>query len=160
MNSIVAATATRVQENTCPETNRQIQRQIEMNVEHFAGASDAQIVQRLRELDEEWTIERALEANAASLCVAGVGLGFTANRAFFLVPGIVGAFLLQHALQGWCPPLSLFRRMGFRTATEIDTERYALKAMRGDFDEIKSHGGRMAPQEALDAARQQDSLDR
>ena len=43
------------------------------------------------------------------------------------------ALLLQHALQGWCPPLPVFRRWGVRTAREIEEERYALKALRGDF---------------------------
>ena len=38
-----------------------------------------------------------------------------------------------HAVQGWYPLLPLFRRMGIRTETEIATERYALKAIRGDF---------------------------
>lgn len=27
----------------------------------------------------------------------------------------------------------VLRRLGFRTSTEIDRERYALKALRGDF---------------------------
>jgi len=49
------------------------------------------------------------------------------------LPAVVGTFLLQHAVQGWCPPLTVFRRLGFRTAGEIARERYALKAMRGDF---------------------------
>jgi len=39
-------------------------------------------------------------------------------------------------LQGWCPPLPVLRRLGFRTAFEIDYDRYALKALRGDFAEI------------------------
>lgn len=43
-------------------------------------------------------------------------------------------FLLQHAVQGWCPPLPVFRRLGVRTAREIHEEILALKAMRGDFD--------------------------
>lgn len=55
------------------------------------------------------------------------------DRRFALVPLVVGGFLLQHALQGWCPPLPIFRRYGVRTQTEIDYERYALKAVRGDF---------------------------
>jgi hypothetical protein len=45
----------------------------------------------------------------------------------------VAGFLLQHAVQGWCPPVPVFRRLGFRTQTEIDYERYALKVLRGDF---------------------------
>jgi hypothetical protein len=66
----------------------------------------------------------------------GTGLGASVNRRWFALPAIVGAFLLQHAVQGWCPPLPVFRRLGFRTAAEIDRERYALKALRGDFDKI------------------------
>jgi hypothetical protein len=48
----------------------------------------------------------------------------------------VATFLLQHALQGWCPPVPLFRSLGVRTASEIDEERYALKALRGDFEDV------------------------
>jgi hypothetical protein len=44
------------------------------------------------------------------------------------------AFFLQHAIQGWCPPLPAFRMLGFRTKKEIEKERYALKLLRGDFD--------------------------
>ncbi len=52
----------------------------------------------------------------------------------------VSSFLLIHALQGWCPPLPVLRRLGFGTASEIDYERYALKALRGDFSNLhQSH---------------------
>jgi hypothetical protein len=30
----------------------------------------------------------------------------------------------------------MFRRMGIRTAREIDLERYALKIIRGDFESL------------------------
>jgi hypothetical protein len=68
---------------------------------------------------------------------------------------VVAGFLLQHAVQGWCPPVPLFRRLGFRTAAEIDYERYALKALRGDFRNVRPEGdgpGRR-PVQALEAAR-------
>jgi hypothetical protein len=48
----------------------------------------------------------------------------------------VFAFFAQHALQGWCPPVPVMRRLGVRTAREIERERYALKALRGDFDQL------------------------
>jgi hypothetical protein len=50
----------------------------------------------------------------------------------------------------------VFRRFGVRTAGEIDQERYALKALRGDFDHIASNGAGDAParaRHALDAVR-------
>jgi hypothetical protein len=94
------------------------------------------IARRLRELDAEWDIERALEANAATLALSGASLAVFRDRRWGLVPMVVAGFLLQHALQGWCPPLPVLRRLGFRTRAEIDQERYALKAVRGDFDAL------------------------
>ena len=70
------------------------------------------------------------------MALLGVGLGAFVDRRFFVLPAIVAGFLLQHAVQGWCPPVPMFRRMGIRTAREIDLERYALKVIRRDFDTL------------------------
>ena len=67
-------------------------------------------------------------------------LGITVSKKWFVLPAAVAGFLLQHAVQGWCPPLPILRRMGFRTASEIDYERYALKALRGDFRNVSEAG--------------------
>ena len=91
------------------------------------------IARRLEELDREWDIERTLEANAATVTLVSLGLGFTVDRRWFAFPVVVAAFLLQHALQGWCPPLPFFRRRGVRTEREINLERTALRILRGDF---------------------------
>ena len=96
------------------------------------------IGERLRELDAEWDIERTLAANAATLALTGSLLGAFVNKRWLALPVVVTGFLLQHALQGWCPPLPLFRSRGVRTASEIDRERYALKALRGDFAQVSS----------------------
>lgn len=61
-------------------------------------------------------------------------LGVTVNRKWLLLPGTVLPFLFQHAVQGWCPPVVLFRRLGVRTHKEIQLEKSALKIFRGDFD--------------------------
>ena len=55
---------------------------------------------------------------------------------WFALPALVTAFLFQHAVQGWCPPVPVLRRMGFRAAHEIEQERTALKALRGDFNAV------------------------
>ncbi|WP_425450405.1 hypothetical protein [Virgifigura deserti] len=96
----------------------------------------------MQALDREWDIECALEANAASLALAGVALGAFLDRRFLILPALVTGFLLQHALQGWCPPLTFFRKCGFRTAAEIDQERYALKALLGDFAALPADADR------------------
>ena len=83
-------------------------------------------------LDKEWDIERVLEVNASTLALTGLILGLTKNRKWLFLLGIVLPFLLQHGLQGWCPPLPLLRRLGIRTRGEIDREKYALKVQTGE----------------------------
>ena len=116
-----------------------------------AAAGPDAVARRLGELDEEWDIERTLEANASTLVAVGSGLALLVDRRFALVPLVVGSFLLQHATQGWCPPLPVFRRYGFRTQTEIEEERYALKALRGDFRPVRG-GGSGRPSARADQA--------
>ena len=86
------------------------------------------MLRRIGALDREWDVERVLEVNASTLALSGLVLGVTVNKKWLLVPGVVLSFLLQHGLQGWCPPLPLLRRLGILTRGEIDREKYALKA--------------------------------
>src|SRR3954471_19127459 len=69
------------------------------------------------------------------LALTGTLLGAFVDKRLAL-PVAVTAFLLQHAVQGWCPPVPFFRKRGVRTMLEIDEERFALKALRGDFGPI------------------------
>ena len=136
MRKIPAPSADLVRDNTSPEVARRIQAQTEASVAACARGGPAAIEQRLGELEREWDVERWLETGAASLSLFGMAMGSTVNRKWFLLPAAVGAFLLQHTLQGWCPPLPLLRRLGVRTADEINQERFALKALRGDFARV------------------------
>jgi hypothetical protein len=130
---MIPSTTARVPLHTPDRYNKAIRRRTVENVHRYAQAGADDIDRRLAELDREWDIERALEANAAAASLAGLTLGAFVDRRLFVLPALVAGFLLQHAVQGWCPPAHLFRRLGFRTAAEIDEERYALKALRGDF---------------------------
>jgi hypothetical protein len=126
----------RVRANTPPEINQAIDTEIAATVRFYASKTDYEINKKIKELDLKWDIERYLEANAAILISIGAALGFKKSRNWFILPLTVSVFLLQHAVQGWCPPVSVFRRLGIRTRREIEVEKYALKALRGDFDEI------------------------
>ncbi len=143
-------TPDRVPSQTDEQINRRIQEQIRRNVAHYSGCSVELIDARLKELDEEWDVERALELNAAALATSSIVFGLCGRKRWFLLAGVVTAFLAQHALQGWCPPLPLLRRMGMRTSHEIDRERYALKALRGDFEGLELDGKALG-QEQVDA---------
>jgi hypothetical protein len=117
----------RVRSSTAGHVNEEIDHQTDINIHHYKGKSRAEILERIQMLDKEWDIERVLEVNASTLALSGLILGLTKNRKWLFLPAIVLPFLLQHGLQGWCPPLPILRRLGIRTRGEIDREKYALK---------------------------------
>lgn len=141
---IVPSSARRVPEHTAEHVNERIHHITEANVAHYARHPE-QIDQRLKELDEEWDIERTLETNAAALALTGTVLGALGSRWWLILPTVVTGFLLQHGVQGWCPPVPIFRRLGVRTPQEIEAERYALKAIRGDFKDIPGEAQGVEP---------------
>src|SRR3954468_15452503 len=111
----------------------------ERTIEHlcnYVGLSSDLISRRIDELDREWDIERLLEANASSIAFGGLLLGIVGSKKWLVLPTVVLPFLFLHATQGWCPPVPVLRRLGIRTRSEIDAEKYALKLLRGDFDGI------------------------
>lgn len=153
-------TADRVREHTAPEINARIDREITEKLHRLAAQSNHEITGRIRELEHEWDIERALEANAALLGATGLVLGVYRDRRWLTLPGLVLPFLLQHAVQGWCPPLEVFRRLGFRTRREIDREKYALKVLRGDFANLPSAAGGSPAHRVEAALRAADTWNR
>ena len=132
----------RVRANTAAQVNRRVDEQIERNIRHYSGQTKEEIYRRIQDLDQEWDIERVLETMASSFSLTGIVLGATVDRKWFLVPTIVLSFLFVHAIQGWCPPLPILRSLGIRTREEIDRERYALKALAGDFAGISKDPSR------------------
>jgi hypothetical protein len=129
--SIVASSATRAADQTAAHVNDRIRRQAHASVIYHAQHQE-RIDERLRELDREWNVERWLQLNSAALSIIGLTLAARHSRWWLLLPAAVQTFFLQHALNGWCPPLPAFRRLGVRTMAEIESERHALLALRGE----------------------------
>ena len=127
----------RIRNNTSDEVNKELDRQAAVRVREFADLSDEELTTKISELDHEWDIERMLQTNASVIGLAGLALGLAVNKKWLAVPGVVLPFLFQHAIQGWCPPVPIFRRLGFRTRKEIDREKFALKYLRGDFEKVR-----------------------
>ena len=88
---------------------------------------------RLEELDREWDIDRTVETEAATMGLIGLALGAFVRPAFLALPATIGAAVFLYGTRGLYPLLPMFRRLGIRTAREIERERYAVKALRGDF---------------------------
>lgn len=131
-DTMLPSTRARVAIHTAGPVNRRIRRDSTDRVRYYAD-HPSEINARLARLEREWDVERVLEANAAALAFTGVCLGAAVDRRWLALPALVTAFLFQHALHGWCPPVPVLRRLGVRTSKEIDTERNALKALRGDY---------------------------
>jgi hypothetical protein len=146
--TVLPRTDERVPRHTRRSINERIHARTLHDVTRYVGTDPVFIDERLHELEREWDIERTLAANAATIALLGLGLALTVNRKFLALPAAMAVFLLQHALQGWCPPLPLMRRLGIRTSAEIHEEIIALRILRGDFLERVSY-----PERALASAR-------
>lgn len=123
----------RIRRHTAPRVMERIDQLTQSSLDATAGAGRDAIVARIKDLDREWDVDRALMANFA---LAGGLSFFLSQRRWGWTPwrpilGAQVAFLLMHAVVGWCPPLVIFRRLGVRTAKEISAERSALVARLG-----------------------------
>jgi hypothetical protein len=133
-----AAKGDAVRAKTKPDVQRKIDKKIRQEIIHYASQPKDVISRRIFELEREWDVERVLEANASSIGLASLIWGVTVNKKCLAVTATALGFLLLHAVQGWCPPLPVLRRMGVRTRREIDRELFALKVLRGDFQTISN----------------------
>lgn len=123
----------RVRRHTADTILNRIEEQIERRIRFYATQPEHIISRRIEELEQEWDMERTLGTNAATLALTSAVLGLAVNRKWLLLTCGVMGFLFQHAVSGWCPPVPLMRRLGVRTRSEIDREKFALKTLRGDF---------------------------
>jgi hypothetical protein len=120
------------------------------NVARYASASPLLLDQRLQELSREWWAERICTAALAGAVLAAMVPVVVFGNSWLVVPGVFAAMLLSQAVFAWSPIMPLIRLMGYRTACEIWNERYALKALRGDFQRLDTV---TTPQDREDLSR-------
>jgi hypothetical protein len=128
----------RVREHTPEVINARIDRLTRSSAEATAERGRDAVLSRLAELDREWDVDRALMVNFAVVGGAAFALGMFRSRrsavfgrrrnGFLYLLGTQLGFLFWHGAVGWCPPVPLFRRLGFRTQREIEIERGLLSA--------------------------------
>lgn len=144
-----------------------IREQTRENVARYASASPHMIEQRLKELAREWDVERVVELAISSLLLLSLLLPAFLGINWLIVPALFAALLFAHALLDWSPLVPVVAALGVRTTCEIGHERYALKALRGDFQKLdvvttpqdredlsrfEGEGGAVAPEPVLDAS--------
>jgi len=115
--------------NQCQEKNT-----LEARLACLADAGRQAITERLEEIEREWSAGRATKATIGVVVIAGLALaGLTGNAWWLLLPSTGGLLLLQYVFtrSSWLG--ATFREMGLRSGADIDEEKFALKALRGDF---------------------------
>jgi len=139
MRSIHEAQGIEIHVDTVGE---RIRTETEGRIAYFAKYPE-KIGRRLEQLENEWTIERALEIGGASVTLLGVALAaFRGEKRWLVFPAAAAAALLQHATSGSTPPARVLRRLCVRRAKEVEQERYALELLRGDYESY----GALAPE--------------
>jgi len=106
---------------------------LEETLARVVEAGHEAIETRLRKLDNEWSVGRMVKATTGVLILGGLLLTLIVNPWFALMLALGGIMLAQYliARHSWLG--EMFRGVGFRTSCDIDHERIALKALRGDF---------------------------
>jgi len=118
---------------------------LEQRLACIADAGPQAIEDRLAELDREWTAGRVTKATIGVLLVLGFALTAVLGPWWLILPAVGGVFLLQYLFGRTSWLGKAFHEMGFRTGSEVDQEKMALKVLRGDFrhlptvHDIESH---------------------
>ena len=109
---------------------------LEKRLACLADAGPQAIADRLDQLEREWSAGRATKATIGVLILAGLALTAFVSPWWLILPAVGGLFLLQYLFsrQSWLG--ATFHEMGFRSGAEIDHEKFALKALRGDFKNL------------------------
>lgn len=116
----------------CPETNT-----LEQRLACLADAGQHAISERLEEIDREWSAGRMTKATIGVAVLIGLILAAVFNSPWWLIlPAVGGLLLLQYLFSRSSWLGAMFREMGYRSGAEIDQEKFALKALRGDFRDL------------------------
>jgi hypothetical protein len=105
---------------------------LEQRLACLADAGPQAIEDRLAELELEWTAGRMTKAAMGVLIVCGLILGLL-NPWWLILPAAGGILLLSYLFGRTSWLGKFFHMMGFRTGSEVDQEKMALKVLRGDF---------------------------
>ena len=127
----------RIRRHTPSRLNARIDQAMMKRVWKYSRKSPAEIGARINELDREWDIERVVETAAGTFALSGLIMSGLKSRKWLLVSAGSLGMLLQHSITRRSMPLKALRAFGVRTRREIEAEKYALRMVRGDFDNLK-----------------------
>jgi hypothetical protein len=136
------------------EVNRRIDERVERCVRYMAQQERSEIGHYLHQLEGEWDLNRTLTVSCSVASLGGLLLARGLGRGWLGLSALASGLLLHQGLAGHGPLAALVRGLGVRTRREIDLEKFALKALRGDFERIPTEGGPLARANAALVAAQ------
>lgn len=105
-------------------------------VEFYARHPEA-IAARLEELDREWDCCQAAAAVSVGMSLASLASAFSPRARWAVLPlTALQAVLVKQTFTPGAFAGRLAGRCGLRTRRQIESERYTLKALRGDFQNL------------------------
>ena len=103
------------------------------SVRFYGSLGQPALSERLRALEAEPDLETVATLALAGAGMAGLFFGFLGSRLWRMLCWISLPLLFAHARGKLKAPDNFLRTLGLRSRKEIEEERYALKALRGDF---------------------------
>lgn len=114
------------------------------NIRFYGSLGREGIDERIRALEDEWDVERAVMVALSGAGVAGLIVGLVGSRVWRLLAWIALPLLFLFAQDKWKPSNGILKSLGLRSRKDILEEKYALKALRGDFRKVE-----IEPEEAV-----------
>jgi hypothetical protein len=109
---------------------------LEQRLACLADAGPAAIDARIAELDRECSAGRMAKAALGVMIVVGSVLAAVHSSWWLVLPGVAAVFLIQYMFGRHSWMTAAFANLGYRTGTEIEHEKFALKTLRGDFKHV------------------------
>jgi hypothetical protein len=125
------------------------------SVRFYGSLGPQAVADRLKALEDEPELETVATLGMAGIGVLALVFGILGSRIWRLLAWAALPLIFAHARGRLSAPGEFLKTLGLRSRKEIEEEKYALKALRGDFREVgeTQAEGTADPASALDAVR-------
>jgi hypothetical protein len=117
------------------KTRDEINRDTLRSIQQYSGRPIELVRKRIEDLEEEIPLEALIYRGGVLITIGALTLLLLRrkSRAAWIFAVAIGALQLQYSYQGRNAVTNTLRKRGFRSRKEIEAEKYALQALRGDF---------------------------
>ncbi len=107
------------------------------NVRYYGALGEAGITARIEALEREWDGETFIRTALTATGLTGMVMGLAGSRFWRVLAWLSLPALFAVSRGKWASEKPLLRFLGLRSRLEIQEEKYALKALRGDFKSVE-----------------------